>query len=134
MYKVKRSKAGLGLFATAEFKRGDRIIEYKGPRIPFEEASDNAKYLMAVTDDLVVDGKGRDNTARYINHSCKPNAEALISRKVFIYARRRIKPGEEITIDYGSDYWETFIKPKGCRCEPCTEPSLRPRSTSRARA
>lgn len=123
-YVVKRSSAGLGLFATAPFKRGDFIIEYTGERISEDESNRRGgKYLFVLDKDTVIDGKGRENTARYINHSCKPNAEAEIDEeesKVRILARKKILPGEEITYDYGKEYWDEYIKPHGCRCHACT--------------
>lgn len=123
-YVVRRSSAGLGLFATKEFKRGDFIIEYTGERITDEESNRRGgKYLFVLDKETVIDGKRREHTARYINHSCKPNAEAEIdedARKVNILAKRKIIPGEEITYDYGKEYWEEYIKPFGCRCSACT--------------
>lgn len=120
---VKRSSAGLGLFAQAPFKRGDFIIEYTGERITTKEAdARGGKYLFIIDDDWVIDGKGRENTARYINHACKPNAEAESdedAKKVRIFARKKILPGEEITYDYGTVYWNEYIKPFGCRCASC---------------
>jgi SET domain-containing protein len=67
-----------------------------------------------------IDGSKRWNVARYVNHSCRPNAEALERRRRIVYvARRRIKPEEEITVDYGKDYFEAFIGKKHCRCMAC---------------
>ena len=124
-FTVKRSRAGLGLFATKTFKRGDRIIEYTGERITNEEADRRAgKYLFILSDDVTIDGRERSNTARYINHACKPNAEAEIDEdeeKVFILARKKILPGEEITYDYGKEYWEWHIKRFGCKCDTCIQ-------------
>jgi uncharacterized protein len=128
-YVVKRSSAGLGLFATTGFKRGDFIIEYTGEHISQEEADRRGgKYLFTVTKKVTIDGKGRSNTARYINHSCAPNAEAVRDvedLKIQIYAKRRIEPGEEILYDYGKEYWDTHIKPFGCRCPKCTAKKTR---------
>lgn len=122
-YKIKRSSAGLGLFATTTYKKGDFIIEYTGERIPTEEADRRGgQYLFTLSDTETVDGKGRENTARYINHSCRPNAEAEIdeeAEKINIYAKRTIQPGEEITYDYGKEFWNEHIKPKGCKCTKC---------------
>lgn len=123
-YTVKRSSAGLGLFATQGFKKGDFIIEYTGEHIATEEADRRGgKYLFILTDAITIDGKGRENTARYINHCCKPNAEAETDddeMKIRIHAKKAIKPGEEITYDYGKVYWNTHIKPYGCKCHACT--------------
>lgn len=121
---VRRSSAGLGLFSNQEFKRGDFIIEYTGELIPTEEADRRGgKYLFILNKKITIDGKGRENTARYINHSCKPNAEAESdedAKKIRVSAKRKILPGEEITYDYGKEYWDEYIKPYGCRCAHCT--------------
>jgi SET domain-containing protein len=122
---IKRSSAGLGLFAVKEFKRGDFIIEYTGEHITHDEADKRGgRYLFILSKKIVIDGRGRENTARYINHSCKPNAEAETDEdagKIRISARRRILPGEEITYDYGKEYWNEYIKTHACRCKACTE-------------
>jgi SET domain-containing protein len=69
-----------------------------------------------------VDGSTRRNVARYANHSCRPNAESDIVRgKVILRAVKRIRPGEEITYDYGEEYFELFLRPTGCRCAKCIE-------------
>jgi SET domain-containing protein len=120
---VKRSRAGLGLFATQLFTRGEFIIEYTGEHIATEEADRRGgKYLFILNEKITIDGKGRENTARYINHSCKPNAEAESdddAGKIRISAKRKILPGEEITYDYGKEYWNEYIKPHGCKCTHC---------------
>ncbi|MFA5842041.1 MAG: SET domain-containing protein-lysine N-methyltransferase [Candidatus Paceibacterota bacterium] len=117
---AKRSRAGLGLFAVAPFKRGQKIIEYVGPLIPNKIAVDitNNRYLFDVNKNWTIDGRGRDNIARYANHSCKPNAESDIrGKRVFILAKKKIMPGEEITYDYGKEYFDEYIKIQNCRCD-----------------
>lgn len=124
---VKRSSAGLGLFAAAAFSKNDLIIEYTGEVISDEEAERRGgKYLFELNDSWTIDGKGRENLARYMNHSCKPNCYAELTedeKRVFIYAKRKIAPGEELTYDYGTDYFKRVIKPLGCRCVKCDEGS-----------
>lgn len=122
-YKVKKSSAGLGLFATAPIKRGTWIIEYVGRVLRGKEMDPvNNKYLFETSRVRMIDGSLRSNTARYINHSCKPNCEPeIIAGRVFIRAKRRIEPGEEITYDYGEEYVNEYIKPYGCRCAHCKE-------------
>jgi uncharacterized protein len=121
-FKIKRSKSGLGLFALKCFKRGKFIVEYTGRLISNQEADKkNSKYLFALDSKWTIDGSGRENIGRYINHSCRPNAEAVIcGRKIKIYARKKITPGEELCYDYGREYFDEYIKPLGCRCGFCS--------------
>ncbi len=125
---VKKSKSGLGLFAGRDFKKGDLIIEYTGEKITEAEANRRGgKYLFELNDNWTIDGKGRENIARYINHSCKPNANPELDEKeehIFIYAKRTIKLGEEITYNYGKMYFDDLIKKDGCRCEYCLAKKL----------
>jgi SET domain-containing protein len=120
---VKKSSAGLGLFAEEPIKKGQLIIEYTGERISEEEANRRGgRYLFQVTDELVIDGKERKNTARYINHACKPNSEAEHDEdddRIYIRAKKNIKEGEEITYHYGKEYFNDIIGKEGCRCATC---------------
>ena len=121
-YKVKKSSAGLGLFAMEPIKRGTWIIEYVGKILRGKEVTKHPanKYLFGTSAVRMIDGNARSNTARYINHSCKPNCEAeIIAGCVFIKAIKRIEIGEELTYDYGEEYVDEYIKPNGCRCAPC---------------
>lgn len=121
-FKVKRSSAGLGLFATIPFEKEDFVIQYIGEKISHDEADRRGgKYLFTLNEKWVVDGKERSNTARYINHSCKPNMEAVIEddKRIIFMALRNIKPGEELSFDYGKEYVEDIIAKAGCKCEPC---------------
>jgi SET domain-containing protein len=122
---VRRSFAGLGLVCGATtIPKGACVLEYTGRVLsPEEEITSRSKYLFAVSESKTIDGSARENRARYINHSCRPNCEAVTYRgRVFIMAKRAIKPGEELTYDYGREYFERHIEPKGCRCPKCAEP------------
>ncbi len=116
---VKRSSAGLGLFAGEDIPKGACVIEYVGRVISKEEeTSSRSKYLFQVNKNKTLDGKPRVNKAGYINHSCRPNCEVEIHKaRVFVLARRAIKAGEELSYDYGKEYFDVHIKPLGCRCE-----------------
>lgn len=118
---VRRSAAGLGLFAARPFKKGERVVEYRGRAISKEEEyTSNSKYLFEVRRGRTIDGVARSNIARYINHSCKPNCEPETEKgRVFIDAVKNIKEGEEFTYDYGREYFNDHIKPRGCRCSAC---------------
>lgn len=137
-YRVGRSKTGLGLFATKPIKKGTRIIRYFGPildsRIPEQDEIEN-KYLFELNGRWTIDGSVRKNLARYINHSCRPNAESDVrprERKVYIRAIKNIEPGEEINYDYGTDYFKAYLKPIGCKCDSCERKRKKLRAEARA--
>ncbi|HZE09815.1 MAG TPA: SET domain-containing protein-lysine N-methyltransferase [Gemmatimonadaceae bacterium] len=113
LYVVRTSKIhGRGVFAARYIRKGTRILEYKGERIDNDEADrryDDSKmkhhhtFLFTLDKKTVIDGApavgGGD--ASFINHSCDPNCEAIITgKKIFIHARRGIEPGSELAYDY----------------------------------
>ena len=119
--KIKRSSAGMGLFAALPIPKGACVVEYTGRTLDKgEEYTVRSKYLFEVTRNKTIDGSPRSNLARYINHSCRPNCEPEIHKgRVFIFAKRAIKPGEELAYNYGPEYFKDFIAPHGCRCAKC---------------
>ncbi len=123
-FRIGRSTTGLGLFATKPIKRAVRIAAYRGRRITAEEAdrriARGASYMFEVNSRWTIDGSSRWNVARYINHSCRPNAKPVgRNGGIVIVALRRIEPGEEITYDYGIEYLNYFLQNGGCRCQRC---------------
>ena len=119
--KVKRSKAGLGLFAEEAILKGNFIIEYFGRELTdAQQYTSKSVYLFEVNSKKTVDGSLRENTARYINHSCKPNCEVEIKKgHILISSIKNIAVGDELNYDYGKEFWETYVKSKGCRCAKC---------------
>jgi SET domain-containing protein len=119
---IKRTAYGLGLFTLKPIPAGKKLIEYVGPLVSNEEVErrPNGKYFFGVNSKWTIDGTPRSNLARYFNHSCRPNCEALISgRRVWIWSRRAIKAGDELTYNYGEEYFEDIINPLGCKCQKC---------------
>jgi uncharacterized protein len=138
-FRVGRSRTGLGLFATEEIKKGQFIFDYRGRKLTTEQAEKlearGAKYLYEINSRWTLDGANRRNVGRYANHSCRPNAESdSRGHRVFVRAIKRIRPGEEITYDYGSDYFEAYLKPKGCKCDKCREKRAATRAAARLKA
>src|ERR1700745_2471110 len=137
-YRVGRSRTGLGLFATKPIKKGSKIIRYFGPLLDTKKKKHDAienKYLFELDNRWTIDGSVRKNIARYINHSCKPNAESDVKprkRKVFIRAIKNIEVGEEINYDYGADYFKAYLKPIGCKCAACERKRAKKRAEARA--
>lgn len=117
---VRRARAGLGLFAAGPIPKGACIIEYTGKLLTKEEyKASNSRYLWDIGPGTTLDGSPRSNKARYINHSCKPNCEPdVYKRRVYISALRDIQPGEELSYNYGKDYFKEYIG-KNCRCLKC---------------
>src|ERR1700704_6317436 len=133
--RIGRAKAGLGLFARVPIKKGQFIIRYHGRKIPTETTEGlDTRYLFEINNSWTIDGSHRSNRARYINHSCRPNAEVYFVKLVIkIRAIKNIKPGDEITYHYGRDYFDSFIKPIGCKCMACKKKRAEIRSRRRSR-
>lgn len=94
-----------GVFSLERIRKGTRILEYTGDRLPHEAADELYKerpytYLFGYGDGSnVIDGYGM---AMYVNHCCDPNCETEEDEdgRVWIAAMRNIEPGEELTYDY----------------------------------
>jgi SET domain-containing protein len=110
-YIVRRSKIhGRGVFALADIAKGTRLMEYIGERISHREA--DRRYaaehehsphtmLFSVDDKTVIDATKWGNSARFINHSCTPNCEAIEEEgRIFIETIKKVALGEELTYDY----------------------------------
>lgn len=121
---------GQGVFALRRIRKGTRLIEYVGERITPEEADrrydDDAMqvphtFLFTVDAHTVIDAAVGGNEARFINHACDPNCEALDDGgRIFIEALRNIRPGEELTYDYHLErdgHWRAeWVQRYACRC------------------
>ena len=125
LYKIKNSKIdNKGLYANRDIKDRTKIIEYKGEIITKKQVEENPKfdnekaiYLFNINKKYDLDGDYKYNTARLINHSCDPNCEVSgTGLKVWVYAIKDIKKGEELTYDYGFGYDEGY-KDFPCKCK-----------------
>jgi uncharacterized protein len=137
-FRIGRAHTGLGLFATRPIKRKSYIATYRGRIISTAEAdrreARGARYMFELTKRWTIDGSSRRNLARYINHSCRPNAEPIgRNGGIVIVALRRIEPGEEITYDYGREYLKYFLQSGGCRCAACRRKRALRRKRNRKR-
>lgn len=128
---LRRSKIhNMGMFAGEPIPAGARIIEYVGERITKAEAerralsrmhgshpcgTQGAVYLFELNKRHDIDGNNSHNIARYINHSCEPNCEAVnVHGHIWIVAAKDIRSGEEITYNYG--YRFDSYQDHPCRC------------------
>jgi len=147
---------GNGVFALEPIAKGERILEYKGRRRSHEEVdADNSgdaetghTFLFTLNDEYVIDANYEGGIARWINHSCSPNCEAVLEEaegddrrkdRVFIEAKRAIKPGQELFYNYGITLGEAHTprmkKIWECRCgaKNCTGTMLQPKRKPKAK-
>ena len=119
---VLRSHSGRGLFTQERIAKGSFVIEYLGRPATAKQIKENrGKFLFWTSDVSMIDGNVPTNTARFINHSCAPNCEVRIrNRRIYIFALRTIQPGEELSYDYGEEYFERHLAGI-CRCSKCSK-------------
>ena len=124
------------MFACEPIKKGRFIARYSGRKIDSDKADElNNKYLFEINSRWTIDGATRKNVARYINHSCRPNAEAyFVGHVIKIRAIKNIKPEQEITYNYGRDYFDSFLRAVGCKCLACVRKRARLRAEKRKSA
>jgi hypothetical protein len=141
---------GRGAFATRRIRKGTRLIEYVGERISHAEADrryddDTMKrhhtFLFTLNNRTVIDAAVNGNEARFINHSCDPNCEAVIdSGHIYIETTKTIQPGQELVYDYqyerAPDADESDEARYPCRCGApnCRGTILAPPKRKRAAA
>lgn len=129
-YVVRRSSIhNRGLYARRAISEGEYVIEYKGEKITKKESERRALsqeargkrngsgqvYIFELNKRYDLDGNRAGNPARFANHSCEPNCEAVNDRgRIWFVALRDIEPGEELTFDYGYALENALDHP--CRC------------------
>ena len=126
----KSSVHGRGVYATKAIPKGTRIIEYAGKRVLWEsipeDSEDRRTFLFGLQNGKdVIDPTIGGNAARWINHSCEPNCEAIEENsRIFIYALRDLRPGEELFYDYALEMDEprtrALEKESECYCGSST--------------
>jgi SET domain-containing protein len=110
---------GWGAFARTGISAGTRIVEYTGEKISKDESlrrceAGNSR-IFAFDDAFDLDGNVDWNPARFVNHACVPNCEAVQQHDgIWIIAVRDIAAGEELTYNYGYDLEDYRNYP--CRC------------------
>lgn len=122
---------GRGAFATQTIRKGARIVEYRGARLsraaadmrPASDSTDSYHTLLfELSDGTVIDAGLRGNSARWINHGCDPNCEAIEfdDGRIFIYAKCTIRAGEELLYNYRLGYKGRITRQAqrafACRC------------------
>jgi SET domain-containing protein len=116
---------GHGVYAMESIAKGTRIIEYTGQRVSWEGApndeNDPHTFNFGLDNGEVINPEIGGNDARWINHSCDPNCEAIEEDdRIFIDALRDIQAGEELFYDYALEIDEPITeeskKKFACHC------------------
>ncbi len=127
-----------GCYSLESIRKGERVLEYDGPRIPKGVADERyagrpVTYLFGFGNrGDVIDGFG---TAMFINHSCAPNCETEeIEERIYITALRDIAPGEELLYEYHlydsdlADVADCYCGEPNCRGTMYSEKELKRRA------
>ncbi len=145
---------GTGVFAATDLPAETRVIEYKGTQITHAQADrryagsadSGHTFLFTLNDRYIIDANVGGNVARWINHSCAPNCQAVTVEhpggdpkrdRVVIETLREIRAGEELTYDYGivldEPHTARMKKIWACRCGApnCTGTMLKPKRKQR---
>jgi SET domain-containing protein len=119
------------LFALQPIAAGERLIEYKGEVTSWRRAAARQRseightFVFGLSDGRVIDGSRGGNCARFLNHACAPNCEAIeTGNRVFLHSITAIRPGEERFIDYrlviDSEISEDIRSEYACHCGTST--------------
>jgi SET domain-containing protein len=115
---------GRGGFARNDIAKKTRILKYEGELIDKEESGrrceQNNVYIFSLNDHHDIDGDVEWNPARFLNHSCSPNCEAILDEDgIWLVAGRDIRAGEELTFNYGFDLEDYRNYPCCCGSPNC---------------
>jgi SET domain-containing protein len=114
-----------GVFAEKNIPPRRKVVEYAGEKITiyqalrriekvFKRKGPKRLYIAKLNRRWALDGGVGGSGAEYINHCCDPN---LFVRKtngrIHFYSRRRIRKGQELTLDYSFGPTENRLP---CHC------------------
>lgn len=129
-YELRKSPIhGMGVFALRDIAKGERIMPYLGEKIDKAESNrrglameakakidgGGSVYIFELDENFDIDGNFEYNDARYINHACRTNCEAVLEDgQIWIRATRDISGGEELLYNYAYAL-ENFLD-HPCKC------------------
>lgn len=124
--------AGMGLFATRDFKRGEHITDYTGDELVLSHDRVGGPYALALTQRKAIDA-ARTNTA-YGRWANDPRGSDLSANAAFVVnpatgtgrlrATRAITKGSEVLVSYGPAYWRAFGPHAKLLARPAAAPRI----------
>jgi SET domain-containing protein len=120
---------GRGVFAARAIEKGEKVVEYVGERITHAEAEEryddermrrHHTFVFSIDDVHCIDASVGGNEARFINHSCEPNAFTRVTRgRIFVIAARDLAKDEEVLYDYWYTTDDSYTADDLKRLYPC---------------
>jgi hypothetical protein len=106
---IKEGRYGRGVFATRAFAEGDAVEHCPTLELPGDEV------VGQLGDYVFGSNNGEDEVLLLLgygmlyNHSDEPNCEYVQEepRVITFVTIRPVKAGDELTIDYGEEWWST---------------------------
>jgi len=117
---------GYGVFTPFEIPANTLLMEYKGEIIGkcmsdkreqlYKRNNIDSVYMFSISEDMIIDATLTGNKARYVNHSCNPNCEAILSYKdksIKYCTIRNVAANEELLINYNMGF---DVNAETCNC------------------
>jgi SET domain-containing protein len=107
---IKHGRLGRGVFAARHFEKGDAVETCPTLTLP------NEQVVGRLGDYVFGSNEGEHEVLLLLgfgmlyNHSSEPNVEYVQGEEpdtITFVATQPIEPGDELTIDYGEEWWET---------------------------
>ncbi|HEX4682089.1 MAG TPA: SET domain-containing protein [Gemmatimonadaceae bacterium] len=117
---ARRSRIGMGLFATRDIAPADTILRLEGQvlhwRAVLRRRGPSKDNCYRFGPETYLDPG--DHVGRYANHSCVPNAGVRKKRgTLYLFADRAIRAGAEICFDYSTLTGDDDVWTLRCRCD-----------------
>ena len=128
-----------GVVAEKNIPQGRYVIEYTGRLLNRKQHREVTRkrrrvYTYQLDAYWTLDGAVNGSGAERVNHSCDPNLYAqYIGKRVFFWALRRIKKGEELTVDYCFEPDERHPTLCNCGSKKCRGTINKPHEPKRKR-
>lgn len=125
---------GRGVFALRDIPADTRLFEYRGQVISWRKAqarhqatgTEGHTFFFDRGDGTVIDAGQGGNSARYLNHGCEPNCEAINEDgRIYIYTTVDVPAEAELLLDYQLQIDEPSEQDLAAYSCACTTPGCR---------
>ena len=113
-------KKGAKVMVKKEVSKGKKILTLLGRTAEINEEQEESLGNRGVDTSCILKSPKcvliLNGPVCFVNHDCNPNAKfaCLPNKEMCFETKRKIKPGEELTIDYGANYFGRSKKNDSC--------------------